>query len=403
MKEYWLNIHPDTFIWMNNETISIYNAENGIFFKVPYSKELEKIVNDLQEVDNLYTTTITEKDLKAPAVDNWIKKLIETDCCNWVVNDGINPKAISLKPVLKLTDNLDYYKDGHHKKRNANLLSNLHRLVIYLNSSKYGSDIYARQCIYPFKQQKELNLKELCDFIVSSGSPIYLSEIIFVGCLWKHQEYDMLLNFLNQLSVKVSVYCTEQDFHNYIVQGQTPDLPKESTLYILKNQYTKDDSQFNALATQENLIWHFLLTSEEDYMEANDLLQKHKIEKYRLIPVYTGNNRSFLENFIYMSEDEILDCKLSKREVFTNQTLNANYFGTLQILPDGLINAGNKVIGNIMESLYDVVYREMTEGDSWFHIRNQKPCCNCCYQWLCPSPSNYESVLKKPNLCSVAK
>ena len=78
-------------------------------------------------------------------------------------------------------------------------------------------------------------------------------------------------------------------------------------------------------------------------------------------------------------------------------------FGTLQILPGGDISGGNKVIGNIKDSLYDVVYREMTEGDSWFHIRDQKPCCDCCYQWLCPSPSRYESVLNKLNLCNVVE
>lgn len=67
------------------------------------------------------------------------------------------------------------------------------------------------------------------------------------------------------------------------------------------------------------------------------------------------------------------------------------------------MSGGNKVIGNLTDSLYDVVYREMTEGNSWFHVRKDTPCCDCCYQWLCPAPSCYESALKKPNLCNVVE
>lgn len=228
MKEYWLSIYSDTFIWVRNEKICVYNAKNKAFLKDSFSEDLKKIVDGLQEIDNLYTVIITEEDLGSSVVDSWIKRLINADCCDWVANDGVTPKPISLKPVLKITDDMRYYKDCHSKGHNANLLSNLHRLVVYLNGSEYGNDTYARQCIYPFEQQKELDLRELCDFIVSSGTLIYLSEIIFVGCLWKHHEYGKLLEFLNQLSIKVSVYCTEQDYYHYMTEGQTPNLPEIS-------------------------------------------------------------------------------------------------------------------------------------------------------------------------------
>lgn len=403
MKKHWLSIHPDTFLWVKNGIICVYNAKDRVFFKTPSSKELEKIVYDLLEIDNLYTTTITEKELKLPIVDNWIKKLIETNCCDWVANDGNSTKPISLKPMLKVTDNMEYYRYGHDKGHNANLLSNLHRLVIHLNASKYGNDVYAQQCIYPFREQKDLDLKELCNFIISSGTPIFLSEIILVGNLWEYKGYENLLDFLNRLSIKVSIYCTEQDYHNHIAKRKPLSLPEEYALYIMKEQYPKDDSCFSLLAAQKNLTWHFILTSEKEYVAANDLLEKYSIERYRLLPVYTGGNRTFFEDFIYTSENEILVYKPSKKEVFANQTLNTNYFGTLQILSGGDVSGGNTLVGSLKDSLYDVVYREMTEGDSWFRIRNQKPCCDCCYQWLCPSPSRYESVLKKPNLCNIVE
>jgi len=45
--------------------------------------------------------------------------------------------------------------------------------------------------------------------------------------------------------------------------------------------------------------------------------------------------------------------------------------------------------------------KEMLDNTAWRKIRNDYPCCDCIYQWLCPSPSNYELAIGKPNLCHV--
>ena len=49
----------------------------------------------------------------------------------------------------------------------------------------------------------------------------------------------------------------------------------------------------------------------------------------------------------------------------------------------------------------DGVQKELTEGCSWLHIRNKALCDTCIYQWLCPSPSDYEIRLGHLNLCTV--
>lgn len=59
-------------------------------------------------------------------------------------------------------------------------------------------------------------------------------------------------------------------------------------------------------------------------------------------------------------------------------------------------------IGNIkVDNIDDIVLREMKRGQSWFRIRNQEPCNKCVLQWLCPSPSDYELAIGRPNLCGV--
>ena len=50
---------------------------------------------------------------------------------------------------------------------------------------------------------------------------------------------------------------------------------------------------------------------------------------------------------------------------------------------------------------YEIISKEIAEGQSWLRIRNQFPCNACNYQWLCPSPSDYETAIGRPNLCHV--
>lgn len=64
-------------------------------------------------------------------------------------------------------------------------------------------------------------------------------------------------------------------------------------------------------------------------------------------------------------------------------------------------NVNTPSLGTIDDSPYSIVYKEFTNGKSCFKLREQAPCNNCIYQWLCPTPSNYETVLELPNLCHV--
>jgi pseudo-rSAM protein len=91
-------------------------------------------------------------------------------------------------------------------------------------------------------------------------------------------------------------------------------------------------------------------------------------------------------------------------KVFCNQKLNSNYFGKLYILPDGSVkaNMNTAILGSIYQnSLLEVVEKELIKNTAWRVVRILKPCNQCLYQYLCPPPSNYETVVEKPNLCHV--
>lgn len=92
------------------------------------------------------------------------------------------------------------------------------------------------------------------------------------------------------------------------------------------------------------------------------------------------------------------------REIFRNQKLNSNFFGTLYILPDGSVkaNINTSILGNIgTDKILDIIYQELTVNTAWRVVRNSQPCSECIYQFFCPAPSDYERAIGQNNLCQL--
>jgi pseudo-rSAM protein len=136
------------------------------------------------------------------------------------------------------------------------------------------------------------------------------------------------------------------------------------------------------------------------------LIEKYTISNYAIHPVYTKNNHVFFEEFIYTNREDIFQTKLSFRQIFAHQKLNTHFFGSLTIMPNGEVhaNVNSPVLGNIScDTLLDIVNKEMLMNTAWRKVRDTAPCSDCLYQYLCPSPSQYELTIGKPNLCHIKK
>ena len=118
----------------------------------------------------------------------------------------------------------------------------------------------------------------------------------------------------------------------------------------------------------------------------------------------TGRNR-YLYDRVFLSWEEILDARPTMRDIRLRETINALDFGRLTIGCDGQIyaNISDEPIGILaVDSLEDVVARELERGDSWRRVRRVvEPCKNCVLASLCPPLSNYERALGRNSLCHV--
>lgn len=407
MKEYWLVLHPDTFLWIKGNKGLVYNSRNYEMFHFENDDLLGKLIDELLKLESLYRVTINDQDLSTETVKNWVNGLLQTDSAILIENDGSNERPVSLKPELRVQDTIVSYKSDHNQSVGGRIMTNLHQLTFHINGSHYGNSFYSRQIIYPQPEGEEMKLEDICRFITSFGdTSFFLPHIALVGCLWQYSANNDLLAFLHSLKVNVTVYCTEHDFLKYrdTQKGASYD---NVTFHILISDYNIDYSiLLNETQPDISISYGFIVTSENDYECANQLIECYELsEKSRIYPLYTTDNLVFLEENLYMNEDLFENIDLSKREIFAHQVINTNFFGTLTVFSDGNVFAGNVAtpIGRINESLYTIVYREMTEGDSWFQTRSQEPCKSCVYQLLCPSPSTYEQIIGVPNLCHIAQ
>lgn len=404
MKKYWLTLNQDTFLWVNTTEGCVYNSRNGEVSCFRNEGQLSAFVDELMDASSLYRTVVNDEDLSLPDVKNWAEALVAMGSAQLIEDNGVNNRPVSLKPELKMQDTVSYYEFKHEEGTDGGIMTNLHKLIVHINGSKYGDGKYAKQFAFPLPESVSLDEKAFFSFLETAGNFSFLSEIVLVGCPWKYAGCNDLLDYLKQRGTLFTINCTEHDFIENI--NKTNRMNDECSFRIKVSDYAKldrDSLQCLFQDRNESIIYDFIVTSEEDYDVVEQLIERYQLSGNVIIPVFTGTNHSFFRENIYITEDDFKELHLSKRDIFAHQTLNTHFFGTLTVFPDGKVFADTALpaIGTMDESLYSIVYREMTEGSSWFRIRDGKPCCDCVFQYLCPSPSGYEQAIGKQNLCHI--
>ena len=400
MEKQWLSIKPGTFIWTNNKTGLIYDSENLTSLRFDLNERILEICNELLCPSNLNSTIITSHDFSDLSTLNWINTVV--DIYNIAaLSSGDDKKPVSLKPILKLQNDVDFYKYEHSNGNGGSIMKNIHELNFYTNSSITGNDFYYKQLPLPLENSPNLEKDKILQFARYCQNPFLLNANL-IGNLFTYPDYKDLVNNIAGLVKNVTIKITYNDLMSHKKELQENSWPKNISFYVLT-----DTVPNVLLELQESIVpIHpvFLIFSEENYDRVENLINDHpEYCDTQIVPVYNGENIDFFKDYIYTSQEDLDDIKLTKREIFTHQALNINDFGKLNILPDGLVyaNLNFKPLGNIDDSPYSIVYKEMTECKSWLRIRDQAPCSNCIYQWLCPSPGNYELAIGKPNLCHI--
>lgn len=151
----------------------------------------------------------------------------------------------------------------------------------------------------------------------------------------------------------------------------------------------------------------FLITSEKEYGEALRWSGDNGIEAPETVPVFNGENADFFRENVFLTEREILGSRLERRAVFAHMAVNTGFFGSLTFMPDGIAYASpayGEQIGDISDSVYDLITAELERNTAWRLTRDMPGRCrNCLYRYLCPLPSAYEKVMGLDCICTDLK
>jgi pseudo-rSAM protein len=398
MKKYWLTFNPDVFLWQKENSIMLYNAKTHRYFITNATPRLKRICIILECLDNLYTVDIEDLLFTDPVVGRWIDWIVETKSGYLTEQTEQSLKPVSFYPFLKIQDDI-YRLQWEHKQNIAGrIISYLREVSFYLNPSVYGNSVYFKQIHYPLEDGGILTGNTVIDFIRKSKMNRN-TKINMIGDIINYPYLnDLCRFFIDNKYFNVDVYILLSDYSGNIFQ----DLKlSNGTLNIICNNIR----QIPTVKIPEglNIRWIFTVCSQEEYEQVSKIIESNKIEKYKISPLYTGDNLDFFENNIYTTEEDFKEITYTKREIFAHQALNTNFFGKLTVMPNEKVysNVNREALGTIHDSIYDLIYKEMNENRSWRMIRDEKPCSDCVYQFLCPSPSNYELVIGKCNLCKI--
>lgn len=404
MKKYWMVLYPDVFLWCKGEKGLLYHSALNKSFVFDNKGRIRELTEQLLQPENLYCIEVTEELYRQHEVFSWCYAV--TDCqAGKLVDQEEGKKPVSFMPVLNLQKDVDRLRGDTFRTEGEDLLTYLHEVILYIGGRCEVAGEYYRQVLYPVHSERMLEVGEIIRFLRQTvGSGLRMVHILG-GDLLEYAEKDKLLKALEEFPVEKCFYFLDQEF----VRNKTEIrkfIGENCRLKLICEKAFLLNEAIDYLRVEKitvDLIG--VVQSANEYQQMMDIIQECQWETFEVKPVYTGHNMQFFVHNVFVTEEDVQHPGLNRRQVFAHQVLNTHFFGQLTIMPDGQVygNVNRKALGSINDSLYTLLYREMDKPDSWRRIRDDLPCRKCVYQWLCPSPSGYEFVMKRPDLCRITQ
>ena len=373
---YWFTIEPYVYINIVNKQALLYNTLEGKYIKTCNLKIIQ-ILKEILCEKNCGVVLLPQHiydDIEIKTFINELQSKFMGDIIEVSLSEG---KPVQILPYLNYKD---LHKNKHQFSSLENLLQTLCEITIYLDNT--------------------VNIKTLIEYLRSFSLNLTYN---IIGD-WKDIPHgSLLIDYLGQMSYSNYIQCSYT--HIPLLESSL----KKNFSYQVYVSLPVDHSLMNntcIFLDQQKIPFQYIfqVTSLEDCNEAVTLIEKYDIDKYQLRPLYTKDNISFLAKNTFLTEEDILSTKISMKDIFRKHIINKDNFGKLFILSNGDIYANilHKKLGNIKtDSIYQIVKKEIGIGESWLRIRNQKPCCDCLYQYICPSPSDLDLMIGQLNLCTV--
>lgn len=381
LNKYWLTIEPYVYIGLTNTNVLLYNTLDGETIRSE-NINIIKLLQEILKEDNGGIVLLSHEELNNDNIKYFIEQLREKFMGDIIPVSLSKNKPVQIYPLFNSSNII--VRQNIYKKQNftseKSSLNYLTEIYLVVDSTTDINHLIPLLDSFP---------RKLIIHII--GNPINVND------------YNKLLEYLqfNPFAMNI-IHCQGGD----IIKALNFD--NTCFKYKIEVRFPINECDRRLFSSLGSAAYEFLffITSEQEYQESLEIINTYDIDNYNISPVYTGKNLGFFEKNVFLDEEDILSNKITIKDIFTRQILNINDFGKLTIFPNGDVYANpiNPRIGNIYsQEIKELIDKELESGASWLRIRNSPPCCNCVYQWLCPSPSNYELEIGRANLCNLCK
>ncbi len=389
--KYWIYLNPDVFIWTKGSQAIVYNTVNNQSFRYKLNDSLRIITNNLCNIDNLYCIEIDNLD---SSIESWVEKIKDIEAGGIrEVEEDISNMPISFYPILNLqSDEQRFFEKNGNRFSRDNVLSYLHHLTIHLNG--IGDNYFYKQIQYPCPSKSFLSNENL-RLILTQFYGYIIPDICICGTNYFSLLSEDLISLIYKVSKRLTFFVLFEDYFTDFER-----IKSLSGSYYKIRLLTKRSSfsmeNIGAIINNEKIQFDFIVENVDDCMYWDTIIEELNIQNYVIKPIANKNNTQFILDNVFLTQSEILQLKFNKREIFSHQVLNSNFFGHLIITPEGKVysNFNKPELGTINDSIKFLLSKELKLKNSWLLIRDNVECSNCLYQWLCPSISNYELYLQ---------
>lgn len=410
---YWLCIEPYVFIFNNKDNYLLYNGFSHKFIVINNTETnsiVLAVLDSLKQMENMYCVYLSSEQLSNNSLQKFIYDVRDGFFGDVLDDDYFEKRPVIFPPIANVKNSYCNLIKEEELPRTSNLENFLHEITIYINGNCNGSckncSEYCKQFIFCTKCDTELSDEDL-NSIIDALRETKVSKVNIVGGnIYMYKSFDNLLRQLEKLGTNNIFYTHMQNF----------DFNKSKKILELGHKlciFVKGDSEKNNVERIQKLlcnykdaiIWNYIITSEFEFNNVDCLYDNQKNNSI-ITPFYNFDNIDFFEKFVYNNDCDFCDIELSCEDIFKRQMINLYDYGKLIIKPDKTVysNINYPSLGVFNNNFIELTKKMLCDNSPWFRTRDRlMPCKECLFKYLCASPSNYEIILNRNNLCNVFK
>lgn len=402
---YWFYLEPSVFIFENTNEVLLYDSESKNKIIVHRTKNIDSIIRELLDVNNMYCIPVNSELSANDEVPSFIR-LIKGKFMGDMVSSDFH-KPVVIPPIMKC--HADKTREETMFLEGTSVMTLLNEITFYLNGKcsqncRFCSSYYQQSgCCY--RGEGELNVNEvikLTNRVLATSSSIKIN--YNGGNLFLYSKIDILLQHVIKRKLKVNLHFhylnwrkeyAERILNDYFyLHIYITSIPLEEKMLSIADLTKQKENRIKVI---------FIVQNEEELDDAQFITDKYALPNYTILPFYSGENTDFFRQIVYMNAEELWNASPTKTDIYKRQKVNINDVGKLKLSCKGeyFSNMNFSSLGDISEDIVQIVGKEWNSGIVWKRTRTMKPCINCIYQYLCPSPSNYEITMGRNNLCHI--